>query len=105
MQAKKKEYKRGKKSIHKPITKIINNPLHIKLRQFTQEKLDVVQTKIKNREVQKEYKTGNDCVKHVIQRKQCKKLKFDHTTKWYIHNPESVLNNEMLKLHRFKQLT
>ena len=25
----------------------------------------------------------------------CKKLKFDHTTKWYIHKPESVLVNEI----------
>ena len=25
----------------------------------------------------------------------CKKFKFDHTKKWYMHNPESVLGNEM----------
>ena len=31
------------------ITKIINNQLDIKLGQFTQEELDVVQTKIKSR--------------------------------------------------------
>ena len=24
----------------------------------------------------------------------CKKLKFDHMNKWYMHNPESVLENE-----------
>ena len=24
----------------------------------------------------------------------CKRLKFDHTIKWYIHKPESVLENE-----------
>ena len=24
----------------------------------------------------------------------CKKFKFDHTNKWYIHNPESILENE-----------
>ena len=28
----------------------------------------------------------------------CKKLKSDHTDKWYIHNPESVLENDMHKL-------
>ena len=27
-----------------------------------------------------------------------KKLKFDHTNKWYMHNPESVLENETHKL-------
>ena len=31
-----------------PITKIISNQLDIKLGQFTQEKLDVVLTKVKN---------------------------------------------------------
>ena len=30
----------------------------------------------------------------------CKKLKFDHTNKWYIHNPEFVLENETHKLLR-----
>ena len=24
----------------------------------------------------------------------CKKLKFDHANKWYMHNPESILENE-----------
>ena len=28
----------------------------------------------------------------------CKKFKFDHTNKWYMHNQESVLENEMHKL-------
>ena len=28
----------------------------------------------------------------------CKKLKFDHTTKWYMYKQESALKNEMLKL-------
>ena len=27
----------------------------------------------------------------------CKKFKFDHTNKWSMHNPESVLKNEMHK--------
>ena len=30
----------------------------------------------------------------VTQWELCKKLKFDHTNKWYMHNPESVLENE-----------
>ena len=28
----------------------------------------------------------------------CKKFKFDHTNKWYIHNPAPVLENDMHKL-------
>ena len=24
----------------------------------------------------------------------CKRLKFDHTTKWFMHQPESILENE-----------
>ena len=28
----------------------------------------------------------------------CKKFKFDHTNKWYIHNPTSILENETQKL-------
>ena len=31
-------------------------------------------------------------------RKVCQKLKFDHTNKWYMHNPESVLENETRKI-------
>ena len=28
----------------------------------------------------------------------CKKSKFDHTTKWYMHKPESVIENVMHKI-------
>ena len=28
----------------------------------------------------------------------CKKFKFDHTNKWYIHNPAPVLENDTHKL-------
>ena len=34
----------------------------------------------------------------VIHRELCKKFKFDHTNKWYMHNPESVLGNETHKI-------
>ena len=34
----------------------------------------------------------------VIHWKLCKKFKFDHTNKWYMHNPESVLENEMQRV-------
>ena len=47
---------------------------------------------------QKEYKTRHDWVEKVIHWELCKKLKFDHTNKWYMHNPESVLENETHKL-------
>ena len=39
---------------------------------------------------QKEYK--------VIYRELCKWLKLDHTDRWYMHNPESVLEYEMHKI-------
>ena len=47
---------------------------------------------------QKEYKTKQDWVEKVIRRELCKKFKFDHTNEWYIHNPESVLENEIYKI-------
>ena len=47
---------------------------------------------------QKEYKTRHDWVGKGIHRELCKKLKFDHTNKWYMHDPESVLENEIHKL-------
>ena len=43
---------------------------------------------------QKEYKIGHDWLGKVIQWEVCKKLKFEHVNKWYMHNPESVLENE-----------
>ena len=36
---------------------------------------------------QKEYKSRNDWVGKVIHWAMCKKFKFDHTNKWYMHNP------------------
>ena len=39
--------------------------------------------------VQKDYKTRHDWVGNVIYWELCKKLNFDHTNKWYMHNPES----------------
>ena len=47
---------------------------------------------------QKEYKTGHDWVGKVIHRELCKKVKFDHTTKSYIHRPESDQENETHKI-------
>ena len=41
-----------------------------------------------------EYKTRHDWVGKVIHWKLCKQLNFDHTTKLYMHKPESVLENE-----------
>ena len=47
---------------------------------------------------QKEYKIRQDWEGKVIHWELCKKLKFDHANKWYIHNSESLLENEMHKL-------
>ena len=43
---------------------------------------------------QREYKTRDNTVGKVIHWKLCKKFNFHHTTKWYMHKPESVLENE-----------
>ena len=47
---------------------------------------------------QKEYKTRHDWVGKVIHWELCKKSKFDHTNKWYMHNPTFFLENETHKL-------
>ena len=40
-----------------------------------------------SRLVQKEHKTRHDWVGKVVHWEMCKKLEFDHTNKWYMHNP------------------
>ena len=47
---------------------------------------------------QKEYKTRHGWVGKVIHREMCKKLKFNHTNKWYMHNPAAVQENNTHKL-------
>ena len=47
---------------------------------------------------QKEYKTKYDCVGKLRRWDLCKKLKFDHSTKWYMHKSESVQKNETHKI-------
>ena len=49
---------------------------------------------------QKEYKARHDWVGNVIHWELCKKLKFDHANKWYMHNPVPVLENDTHKLLR-----
>ena len=50
--------------------------------------------------VQKDSKPRHDSVEKVIHRELCKKLKFDHLTKWFVHKPESVMKNEIHKILR-----
>ena len=47
-----------------------------------------------SKSAQKEYKAWYDWVGKGIHLELCKKLKFDHSTKRYMHKPESVLENE-----------
>ena len=47
---------------------------------------------------QKEYKTRHNSVGKMIQSEVFKRFKFDHTTKWYIQKPESVLKNKKHKI-------
>ena len=45
-----------------------------------------------------EYKARRNWVGKVIHREMCKKFKFDHTNKWYMHNSAPVLENDTHKL-------
>ena len=47
---------------------------------------------------QKEYKTRYNWMGKVIHGEMCKKFKFDHTNKWYMHNPAAFLENDTHKL-------
>ena len=47
---------------------------------------------------QREYNTRHDWMGKVIYWEMCKKFEFDHMNKWYMHNPESVLENDTHKL-------
>ena len=42
---------------------------------------------------QKEYNSRYDWAEKVIIKELIKKFNFDHTIKWYMHKPESVLEN------------
>ena len=48
--------------------------------------------------MRKKYKTRCDWVGKVIYWQLCNRLNFDHTTKWYMHKPDSVLKNEMHRI-------
>ena len=47
---------------------------------------------------QREYKARHDWLGKVIHWEMCKKFKFDHTNKWYMHNPAPVLENDTYTL-------
>ena len=47
-----------------------------------------------SRIVQKEYKTRNHWVRKGIHWELCKKFKFDHTNKRYMHNTEAILEKK-----------
>ena len=47
---------------------------------------------------QKGYKTRHDWVGKAIHWVMCKNFKFDHTNKWYMHNPALALENDTHKL-------
>ena len=47
---------------------------------------------------QKEYKARHDWVGKVIHWEMWRKFQFDHTNKWYMHNPTPVRENDSRKL-------
>ena len=49
---------------------------------------------------QKEYKARHDWVGQVIHSEMCKKFKFDHTNKWYMHLPKKIT-----RIHSYGTLT
>ena len=42
-----------------------------------------------------EYKARHDWVGKEVHWEMCRKFQFDHTNKWYMHNPAHVLENDM----------
>ena len=48
--------------------------------------------------MQKEDKTKHSWMGKMIHWELCKKFKFNHTIKWYMYKPESVLLNKMHKI-------
>ena len=46
---------------------------------------------------QKECETRRDKMGKVIYYEMCQKFQFDHTNKWYMHNPASILENDTHK--------
>ena len=51
-----------------------------------------------NKSAQKEFKMKHDWVGKVMHWEMCKKFIFDHTNKWYMHNPAPVLENNIHNL-------
>ena len=51
-----------------------------------------------NEASKKVYKTRHDWVGKLIHQKLYKRLNFDQNNKWYMHKPESVLENETHKI-------
>ena len=47
---------------------------------------------------QREYRARLDWVGKVVHWEMCKKFHFDHTNKWYMHNPAPSLENTTYKL-------
>ena len=60
--------------------------------------VDYVVTSERSKLTRNECKTSHDWVGKVIHRELCKRLKFDYAVKWYMHKPESVLENETHKI-------
>ena len=53
-----------------------------------------------SKQAQKEYKNRHDWVGKVVYWELCKRLNFDHTTKWYMYKQESVQGIETPKIIR-----
>ena len=49
-------------------------------------------------------KTRYDLAGKIIHWELFKRLRFDHTTKWYVQNPESVLKNATQKVLKYFEI-
>ena len=78
-------------------TKVNNTPQNSKLRLRGDETVKHLISKC-SKLVQKKYKPRHDWVGKVIYWELCKRLKFDYTTKWYMHKLESVREDKTHKI-------
>ena len=51
-----------------------------------------------NKLVQKDYESRHDWLRNGINWELCKRLKFYHNNKWYMHKLEAVLKNVIHKI-------
>ena len=80
------------------VTQTPEENYQLKLTWKTLREIAIIEINECSKLAQMEYKTRHDWVGKVTHWDMCKKFKFDHTNKWYMHNPASVRGNYSHKL-------